>query len=266
MALSLSMANRLLDDLSITQDDLLKHLDEIARARGALVVEGQLDGSDARLNMAGEPAIITVASRVTEPTRRRFSIAHELGHLEMHRWKVTLCTSTDMMDWSLKEGSQAVELEANEFAAALLMPERFFASLCDDEPSMEYFIDLASRFRVSLTAAAIRYCRFTPEPVAVVLSQDGIIRWFRSSREFDEMDLFVDVRSCVYPGSRPARYFEGKSLPTTATRVHADTWLRSGNYNRDASVQEQSWSIDSINAVLTLLWVDGDLEEEDDVW
>ncbi|KAB2902184.1 MAG: ImmA/IrrE family metallo-endopeptidase [Anaerolineae bacterium] len=235
MSISISAANKLLDALSITPYDLLEHLDEIARVRGALVVEGDLDGSEARLNMAGKPAIITVARRVTDIPRRRFSTAHELGHLEMHRWKVTLCTSTDMMEWNVKEGSQNLELEANEFAAALLMPERFFGSLCEEEPSIDYFIELADQFRVSLTAAAIRYTNFTPEPVAIVLSQDGFIKWFRASREFEEMKLFVDVRSRVYPGSRARLFFEGKTMPTTPKRIAADAWLRPGNYNRDAT-------------------------------
>ena len=264
MSIPISTANKLLDDLSITQDDLLERLDEIAWARGALVVEGNLEGSEARLNMAGSPTIITVARRVTGSPRRRFSIAHELGHLEMHRWKVTLCTSADMLEWSVKEGSQNLEFEANEFAAALLMPGRFFASLCEEEPSIDYFIELADRFGVSLTAAAIRYSNFTPEPVAIVLSQDGFIKWFRASREFEEMELFVDVRSRVYPGSCARLFFEGKAVPTTPKRIPADAWLRPGNYDRDATIQEQSWPMKSYNAVLTLLWADDELTESDD--
>lgn len=269
MPVPASKANQLLDELGVTQEDLLRHLDEIARARGALVITGELKGSEARLNMAGKPAIITVSRNILNTSRRRFSVAHELGHLEMHRWKVTLCTSADMMEWSVRAGSENLEHEANEFAAALLMPERFFASRCEDEPSMDYFAELADQFHVSLTAAAIRYCGFTPEPVAIVFSQDGYIKWFRASAEFEEMRLFVDVRSRVYPGSRAARYFQGTSIPTASAHVPADTWLRPGNYNRDATLLEQSWPIESLNAVLTLLWADEDPEaedDEDDLW
>ena len=264
MSLPGSAANHLLDHLDITQDDLLKHLNEIARAREALVVEGNLKGSEARLNMAGKLAIITVSSRITSEPRKRFGIAHELGHLEMHKQKITLCTSADMMEWTVTDNSKELELEANEFAAALLMPERYFAALCEDEPSIEYFVKLAELFGVSLTAAAIRYCNFTPEPVAIVFSQNGFIKWFRASREFEEMELFVDVRSRVYPGSRAGLFFEGKSMPTTTKRIAADTWLRPGNYDRDASLLEQSWPMEYYNAVLTLLWADEEISEGDD--
>lgn len=263
MPLPVSAANRLLDNLRITQEDLLTHLDEIARARGALVVTGNLDGSEARLNMAGSPVIITVSHNITNTSRRRFSIAHELGHFEMHQTQVTLCTSADMMEWSVKPGSKKLEHEANEFAAAFLMPERFFASRCQDEPSMDYLTELADQFHVSLTAAAIRYCDFTPEPIAIVFSQGGYIRWFRASSEFEDMRLFVDVRSHVSSGSRAARFFQGKLVPLTVAHVPVDTWLRPGNYDREATLLEQSWPIESLNAVLTLLWADEDLDAED---
>lgn len=257
-------ADKLLDELHITQQDLLTHLDEIAYARGALVVDGDLHGSEARLNMCGKPAIITVSRIVTHSTRKRFNVAHELGHLELHRYKMTLCTSDDMMEWSVKEGSKNFELEANEFAAAFLMPERFFASHCEVAPSFDYFRHLANQFRVSLTAASIRYSNFTPEPVAIVFSQDGYIKWFRASKEFEEMELFVNVRSRVFAGSLAAQLFAGKPMPATTKRVSADAWLRPGSYDPGAFIQENSWSIDSANAVMTLLWVDEDIYESDD--
>lgn len=264
MGIPTNTAYRLIEGLKITQDDLRHHLDEIAYARGALVVEGDLQGSEARLNMVGKPAIITLSNKITNANRRRFSVAHELGHLELHRWQVTLCTSDDMLEWGVSSGSENVELEANEFAAAFLMPEHFFQSFCDEQPSLDFFSEIANQFLVSLTAATIRYCEFTPEPVAIVFSQDRYIKWFRASKPFKELELFINVRGRVYSGTRAALFFEGKPIPKMPKRIVADAWLREGNYRSSYTIQEQSWAIENINGVLTLLWADEDPEDAED--
>lgn len=256
-------AYKLIDELRITQSDLLDHLDEIAYKRGALVIEGDLKGSEARLNMLGKPAIITLSRTVSNAGRKRFSVAHEIGHLELHRRRFTLCTNTDMMEWSVSANSETTELEANEFAAAFLMPENFFRPLCDAPPTLDYFSEIADRFRVSLTATAVRYCEFTPEPVAVAFSQGGYVKWFRGSQEFGELELFVNVRGRVYSGSRAALFFAGKPIPKSPHRIAANAWLREGNFHSDYSLIEQSWAMDSANGVLTLLWADEGPDDSD---
>jgi Zn-dependent peptidase ImmA (M78 family) len=93
-------------------------------------------------------------------TRQRFTVAHELGHFFLHKEQIKkygtldrgpLCDITDK-----KERSEKVimEKEANNFAAAILMPSRQF---------MEYFVvqkgninEIANYFKVSLDATKIR--------------------------------------------------------------------------------------------------------------
>lgn len=85
--------------------------------------------------------------------RRRFSIAHELGHLFIHmgylinedKWSST----NDYKDSVYyRKGYNSEEYEANEFAAALLMPEQKFKDIAKQylkngryelEPIAEYF-------------------------------------------------------------------------------------------------------------------------------
>ena len=132
-------AERVLDELGITSPEDLQLLDSIAWERGATVLYKPLRSAEARLAAVGNRAIITISSSVEDPHRRRFSIAHELGHLEMHRHhsSVVLCTGQDIDDWEKQRAGTSLEREASEFASALLLPERFFASLCKDEtPSL----------------------------------------------------------------------------------------------------------------------------------
>ena len=64
-----------------------------------------------------------VVNSAHAPTRRTFSIAHELGHFFLHR------THTDIY-FSCQYGSYSrIEREANQFAANLLMPRRMMAGL-----------------------------------------------------------------------------------------------------------------------------------------
>ena len=89
----------------------------------------------------------------------------------------------------------AQEQEANQFAAALLLPERFFKPLCrKKEPSLDLMADLADSFDVSLTATALRYLQFCNEACAVVFSRDGIIQWFRGSKYFDPLQGLYPCR------------------------------------------------------------------------
>lgn len=258
-------AERVLDEIPITCLQDLQFLDEIAWKRGALVREKYLAGAEARLVVGRKRAIITVSTAVMNPRRRRFGVSHEIGHLEMHRWDnfLILCTSQDINDQSPDSPGVAIELEANQFASALLLPGRFFAPLCKQEdPSLDHISQLADLFNVSLTATALRYTSFCEEPIALVYSQSGYIKWFRSSKEFEELGVFIDVHARLDPTSQAALLFQERKIPRAAKRVVASTWFTPGHYSAEALIQEQSWAMPTYDAVLTLLWVDDDLEED----
>lgn len=263
-------ADRLINELGIIDRADLLLLDEIAWARGVLVNEAWIQGAEARLVIAKGRGIITISSAVQDPGRKRFSIAHELGHFEMHRARkgFSLCLSEDIREMVQKNAGQDLELEANEFASALLLPGRFFAPLCRKrEPSLEYIADLANEFSTSLTATALRYLQFCDEPVAVVFSQDNRIKWFQGSQDFEEVreDLrfFIDVHARLDPSSLAAVLLQGKNLLSKKRRVQASVWFTPGRYRENASILEHSFIMPAYNAVLTLLWIDDDLEDED---
>lgn len=99
--------------------------------------------------------------------RQRFTLAHEIGHFHLH---IDENASEDMFvdrlvfnrDKTASKGEVQAEIEANKFAAELLMPEqllknhiaRYYSSkdLEDDETISE----LANEFVVSTTAMGYR--------------------------------------------------------------------------------------------------------------
>jgi Zn-dependent peptidase ImmA (M78 family) len=266
-------AERVLDELEISSPDDLQLIEQIAWARGALVRYEKLEGSEARLTAVGNPAIIIISTLMSNPPRKRFSIAHELGHFEMHRHRtsLSLCTKEKIDDWwsgkSNKETSYNQEQEANVFASALLLPERFFAPYCvDQEPSLYYISELADRFVVSLTATSLRYLYFSDEPLAIVFSQNNRISWFQETKSFgelrDELGFFIDVRSRLDASTRAAFYFRSGGIPPGMKSVKASSWFTAGDYNEGANIKEHSIAMPSYNAVLTLLWIDDVIDDE----
>ena len=267
-----TVSERVLNDLGIGSKEDLSLLEEIAWARGVLVKDDLLEGAEARLVVGRGSGIITVSTTVENPRRRRFSIAHELGHFEMHRFKkaLSICLEDDINDGiRISAESEIFENEANEFASAFLLPERFFAGLCRDvEPSFDHIAELSDDFDVSLTATALRYLFFCNEPLAIVFSQNNRIRWFQGSKDFEEiredLGFFIDVRSRLDPSTRAALFFQGRSIPPKARNIDAAAWFTPGRYHHGATIKEQSIAMPSHNSVLTLLWIDEEIDEDDD--
>jgi hypothetical protein len=103
------------------------------------------------------------------PRRRRYTIAHEIGHWELHRGAETsFCRSGEIAPVetltghtaiheptvNTGEGDRDTEWEANVFAGALLMPPWLVQRVWDRERSVEA---LAETFDVSLSAVHPRW-------------------------------------------------------------------------------------------------------------
>lgn len=138
-------------------------VERLARLRGAQVryepLEGDLSGM---LFREGDRAIIGV-NALHPKSRQRFTVAHELGHLELHEPTGIHVDHRFLVRRRDERSSQAVdreEIEANGFAAELLMPawmlEEDLAGFELDYEDEELTRWLADRYKVSLQAMAIR--------------------------------------------------------------------------------------------------------------
>lgn len=97
--------------------------------------------------------------------RQRFTIAHEIGHYVLHvknslQSRLFIDKYVAFRDDESSAGSDWEEVEANAFAAALLMPARLVREEIrkrdldlDDEDDLSY---LAKRFHVSTSAMSYR--------------------------------------------------------------------------------------------------------------
>jgi Zn-dependent peptidase ImmA (M78 family) len=153
-------AGQLLDQLGIT--DVPVPVAQIAVAAGASVTYDTFDGQvSGLLYRDAERCVIGVNSRHA-PVRQRFTIAHEIGHLRMHEGRPVFIDRLVRMN--ARDGtSTKEEVEANAFAAALLMPgtivEREFDAIVQRQGAVgrdRLLAELAERFEVSAEAMGYR--------------------------------------------------------------------------------------------------------------
>jgi Zn-dependent peptidase ImmA (M78 family) len=91
---------------------------------------------DAVVVASGRPRPLIVVNRTRPPVRRRFSIAHEIGHLRIpwHAATTIACHADPASGVGAIEGDfsdpyRICEAEANRFASELLIPRRWLAAV-----------------------------------------------------------------------------------------------------------------------------------------
>ena len=134
--------------------------------------------------------------------RKRYTIGHEIGHYvnPMHRASSPegfKCTRKDMLIERFAPGDKhaKMELEANQFAAELLMPAAWVRRFLKPKVGLDlqHIFDMAQLFEVSKEAAARRYLTFAPEPAAVVFSHEGKVRYIKKCDDFPRMSVWRDM-------------------------------------------------------------------------
>jgi Zn-dependent peptidase ImmA (M78 family) len=129
------------------------------------------------------------------PARQRFTIGHELGHflIPSHRppeggFK---CTSLDMTRANATDPAARIEVEANRFAAQLLMPTVPFRQDLRRlrYATLEAVTTLAKKYATSREATARRFIDLHDEVCAVVQSRDNEVISVYRSKAFPYMRL-----------------------------------------------------------------------------
>ena len=154
-------ARRLLDDRGVKAPPI--PVERIARSLGIRVEYAPLDGDLSGLAHIRNDVPIIGINTLHAPNRQRFTLAHELAHVLLHSSELERSVHVDRgplrRDARAAEGLDPIEIEANTFAAELLMPPSLIASVLGgrsvDLEDDEAVVALAKRFRVS--PAAMRY-------------------------------------------------------------------------------------------------------------
>lgn len=196
------------------------------------------------------------------PGRRRFSIAHELGHfgIPTHALAGTgfRCHEADLRRRSRDAASR--EWEANDFAAELLMPaHRFAADLSSQSITFATVDQLAAfdMYDVSRTAAAWRVVQTSHEPCALFVAHEGQLNWAAYSRGWRYAQT---ERQRPFPaGSAGAAVLRGELPAGQGEPIDPAVWLTSADGRRAAptctEVIESTHAVPEHGLVLSLVWV-----------
>lgn len=140
-------------------------VEDLAWQEDIQVVRSPASGGESAFLMRSAQATIIGINSLTSRRRQRFSIAHELGHWFLHDGRPLIVDHSIRINKRDQVSSAATdheEIEANAFAAALLMPAHLVQRAVDRE--QEFGIDsrdtlvqsLAKEFDVSTEAMGYR--------------------------------------------------------------------------------------------------------------
>lgn len=139
-------------------------VDRIVRGMGITIQYAPFDGDLSGMAFVKDGKKIIGVNSLHSATRQRFTIAHELAHFVLHLERLETKVHVDKgvlrRDTLASEGTDDVEIEANNFAAEFLMPRSLLISalagknldLEDDETIASF----AKKFKVSPMALQFR--------------------------------------------------------------------------------------------------------------
>lgn len=255
----------------IKERNLRIPVDPFAIAEGeriAVFPKDATGGVSGMFMRVGDDFAIAYASHLENIGFQRFSVAHELGHYFLPGHVEHVLEGGKVHESRAGFTSKLPhEVEADQFAAGLLLPANQFRMLASRyEPGLSAIENLATDCCTSLTATAIRLTQYSTESVAIVVSnQDNVEFCFMSSE-------FHTLRGAVWPQRgepiprRTATYaFVGDPnaivrAERTENSVHLHDWFGGGP---DLRLCEEVIGLGRYGRVLTILTPESHIDEED---
>lgn len=230
---------------SICASILPVDLDQVLAHLNVSITKANLDDCEGMI-IKGKENMIILDPRFENPQRRRFTIATLLGHL-------ILPWHTDTIYHGRVESSfkteDALEMEALQFAACLLMPRDVLAQdLSVATVSLDALRKLAGeKYNVSVFSLANSLVEMYPDKFAVIQS-DGreILKTFQGSRPLKD-DLDTRTLAAGFMRSQP------KETEMRTAKMEENVWFQ--NSKAGAYVLEESIYDPKIGKILTLLTI-----------
>lgn len=183
----------------------------------------------------GKQFSILLNENIGSRGRQNFTLAHEFGHLLLHR------SLRDEFHCGEKQvlglTGDDLEKQANRFASQLMLPNNLVRAVADSADfSLDALKVLANRTGASLTATALAVIGMSSKPIGFVVVRDGFIKWGRASENGFRRGLCFRSGNAVPLGS--AASFEGededqifdRGPPVEGWSVE-DSWIEQGFYS-----------------------------------
>jgi Zn-dependent peptidase ImmA (M78 family) len=161
-----NLAHQVLERANITSPPV--DVNSIAKLENVDVFRKEIDADISGVLKIDENARASIlVNQDHHMNRQRFTIAHELGHYFLHNQPGIHVDKVFLRDPAASEGLHLREIEANRFAAELLMPEFLLVKSLEKQlsisrdnplidPSDEILQEMAQEFQVSKHAMSIK--------------------------------------------------------------------------------------------------------------
>jgi hypothetical protein len=167
------------------------------------LIPGSCDGVVVGLS-GGRPRPLIVVDRAAPPRRRRFTLAHEIGHITLP-WHI----GTAACDTGLRVRDPP-EIEANRFAAELLVPSAWLVPIVADlgSDTIAPLLDALRVCEISIHVACLRLSSVLPPGWIFVLpGEDGTV------------DVSARSAGTIPTPPRPGSRFDASRFRSFATSV-----------------------------------------------
>jgi len=247
--------NQIIDDLQ-KDADLPIDLDKIIRSEGNIRPRPADYGDkfDGRIEYIPDKKIFILYHPAVISPRVRFSIAHELGHFYIPEHRKLLLTGKSHNSKPGFISDKGLEREADEFASHLLVPENYLNKLICKRTflTLKDLLELANELQVSATAMAIRYTKMTPEPCAVILSQNGQHKFYLASEEMEYNGFQWRGRKDIPWDSASAEAAKNQGSGKVFEKASdSDVWF--SKRKRECEIWEEAFPLGYTGLVLTML-------------
>lgn len=203
-----------------------------------------------------------------------FSVAHELGHYHIPNHPEALLGSGIHESRAGFRSSERHELEADHFAAGLLMPSLLFRKEINKHDSGLAAVEaLSEACATSLTATAIRYAQLSPDPLAVIVSEGECVDYCFMSEELREVPELQWIRkNAPLPRDSATRKLNNSDTGVlNRERLEQPSsfqeWFEK---SLDVEIYEEAVGLGRYGKTLTILTIDDlpapeDLEDEENL-
>lgn len=218
---------------------------EIAKLLNIVIYTQDLNDEYEGLLINGKEKIIIINDNKKYPQRKNFTIAILIGHAVIP-WHVNYQYKVRKNGASTLLTQDTQEIEAQNFAASLIVPRIHLDELVKTEPTIENLKEVASnKYDVSLFVMANRLVQYNRDAYSVIQSENwNIIKTFPGTRPLVEK---------IKPNSKASTFFQNPSQVEEIRegQVAAECWLLDAQPGE--FIYEESIYNPLLGKVLTLL-------------
>ena len=164
----------------------------------------EIDGLCLDLKVSGKRPKIWV-SKTIAPVRRRFTLAHEIGHIIIPWHTGTIVDDIEIARTGERSKYREMEAEANRFAAELLMPSVWTTGLSErSDHAAALMHSVREIAQVSFPAAFLKAAKFGRPGFVGAEVRDGIV--VRSLRTPETKSRPIELYTSIHDVKMPASY------------------------------------------------------------